>query len=212
MKEVPEIFSHCRILARNPDSNLQAIRFSDGDVVSGERYLLHLLETNFPDFRRRPDRVKWAVKIFKSFKSAGPDRIFPALLQEEFVQISGPLMQILRACWREWYSYPKSVNTCCTSVKDFKPISLTSFLLKTLEKLIEIYLRNIVLGQRPLHGNQHAYKMDFFTETALHSLVSQIERDHMEGGYAVGTFLDIKDAFNNIFHEMVCKEATFQTG
>ncbi|XP_029679486.1 uncharacterized protein LOC115245344, partial [Formica exsecta] len=52
--------------------------------------------------------------------------------------------------------------------------------------------------------------MGYSTETALHSLVSQIEKDLMERGYAVKTFLDIEGAFNNTSHEVVCREATLR--
>lgn len=96
--EVQETSSLCRILVRNPE----AINLPDGDVVSGEQCLIHLLEINFSDFRREPDvdsdewaaepilkvrdcdwelaasiikseKVKWAVRSFKPFKFAGPD-------------------------------------------------------------------------------------------------------------------------------------------
>ena len=102
---------------------------------------------------------------------------------------------------------PKIGRTCCISAKDYRPISLTSFLLKTLEKLIEVYLRDVILVRHPLHGNQHVYRAGFSTETALHSLVSRIEGQLEVGGYVVGTFLDIEGAFNNTPHEVVCREA-----
>jgi hypothetical protein len=40
---------------------------------------------------------------------------------------------------------PKAGRTSYSSAKDFRLISLTSFLLKTLEKLIDAYVRDIVL-------------------------------------------------------------------
>ncbi|KAL6418797.1 hypothetical protein ACFW04_014237 [Cataglyphis niger] len=165
----------------------------------------HLLETNFPDFRREPDvdSDAWTVEP----KVAGPDGIFPALLQEGLAQISGPLTRTLRACLALGYIHKIWIGkTCCTSAKDFSPISLTSFLLKTLEMLFETYLRDAVLEQHPLHGNQHTYGMGFSTGTAFYSLVFQIEKDLMEGGYAVATFLDIEGAFNNTFHEVICSK------
>jgi len=68
---------------------------------------------------------------------------------------------------------PKLGRTHCTSAKDFRPISLTSFLLKTLEKLVDAYLRDVILVRQPLHASQHAYT-GLSTETALHTLVTQI--------------------------------------
>ncbi|KAL6421251.1 hypothetical protein ACFW04_013666 [Cataglyphis niger] len=148
----------------------------------------------------KPERVKWAVKTFKPFKSG-------------LLQICGPFKRTLKVClalgyipkaWKleKMVFISKVGKTCCTSAKYSRPISLTSFLLKMLEKLVEIYLKDMVLGRHQLHGNQHAYRMSFSIETAFHPLVSQIEKDLMEGGYAVGTFLDIKVAFNNTSHEV----------
>ncbi|XP_036148374.1 uncharacterized protein LOC118647462 [Monomorium pharaonis] len=244
---IPEAARLGRVLARDRDAALEAIRLDDGTMASGERCLNHLLESNFPGFRggpeedvhqgnlnlRRvrgedwslaakivgPDKVKWAVGGFKPFKSAGPDRVFPALLQEGLEQITGPLTRTLRAClalgytprvWRQArvVFIPKAGRMGHSSAKDFRPISLTSFLLKTLERLVDVYIRDVVLLQHPLHGNQHAYHTGYSTESALHSAVSFIEEQLERKGFVVGTFLDIEGAFNNTPHEVVCEEAT----
>ncbi|XP_011168851.2 uncharacterized protein LOC105202159 [Solenopsis invicta] len=49
--------------------------------------------------------------------------------------------------------------------------------------------------------------MGYSMETALHATVSFIEGQLERGGYAVGTFLDIKGAFHNTPHQVVCEEA-----
>jgi hypothetical protein len=48
-------------------------------------------------------------------------------------------------------------NTYC-GPRDYRPISLTSFLLKTMERLVDRYLRDEALAIVPLHPNQHAYQ------------------------------------------------------
>ncbi|XP_029669296.1 uncharacterized protein LOC115239096 [Formica exsecta] len=197
MEEVPEASKFCRILAKNPDSNLQAIRLPDGDVVSGEQCLAHLLETNFPGFRRGLDvdsdrgtaeprlrALRWTGWDFSGALTRGAraDQ-WAAHAEPESLSCSGLHAQSLEAGEATLsipLFIPKVGRTCCTSAKDFRPISLTSFILKTLEKLVEVCLRNIVLMRHPLHENQHAYRIGYSTETALHSLVSQIERDLME--------------------------------
>ena len=54
--ELSEATRLCRILARDPDAKLEAIRLPDGTLASGEESLTHLLETNFPGFRRNISR------------------------------------------------------------------------------------------------------------------------------------------------------------
>jgi len=165
-----------------------------------------------------PDSVRWAVGSFKPFKSVGPDGIPPVLLQQELGQVIGPLTRTLRACivlgytpkaWKlvtvVFISKLKRIH--CTSAKDIRSISLTSFLLKTLEKLVDAYLRDMILVRQPLYASQRAYTAGLSTETALHSLVTQIEGQLECSDCAVGIFLDIEGAFNNTPHEVVCREA-----
>jgi len=82
-------------------------------------------------------------------------------------------------------------------VKSFRPISLTSFLLKTIERLIDRFIRDGTLVRYPLNKNQHAYLAGKSTDTALHNLVGRIERALNNKEYALGIFLDIEGAFNN---------------
>nr|XP_012214795.1 PREDICTED: RNA-directed DNA polymerase from mobile element jockey-like [Linepithema humile] len=102
---------------------------------------------------------------------------------------------------------PKAERTSYTKSKDFRPISLTSFLLKTLEKLVDAYLRETTLWRYSFHKNQHVYRPGYSTETAVHQTVAFIEEQLERKGYAVGAFLDIEGAFNNTPHEVVCEEA-----
>jgi len=94
---------------------------------------------------------------------------------------------------------PKPGRSDYSHAKAFRPISLTSFLLKTLERLIDRYIRDSVLLVHPLQKNQHAYQAGKSTETALHSLVIRTERTLERQESALGVFLDIEGAFDNAF-------------
>jgi hypothetical protein len=78
----------------------------------------------------------------------------------------------------------------------YHPISLSSFLLKTMEKLVYRHIRDGALRIYPLHRNQHAYQRGKSTETALHNVVIHAEYaiDHKD--IALGAFLDIEGAFD----------------
>jgi len=91
---------------------------------------------------------------------------------------------------------PKVVKTD-QSPKSLRPISLTSFLLKTLEKLVDRHLRGKLLLSNPLNADQYAYQADKSTELALNNLVGKTENTFESKGIAVGIFLDIKGTFNN---------------
>ena len=70
---------------------------------------------------------------------------------------------------------------------------LTSFFVKNLGRLLELYLKSVI-NPNMLSKAQHAYCKGKSTETALHSLVSQIERSLSTTESAICAFL----AFNNV--------------
>jgi len=90
-----------------------------------------------------------------------------------------------------------------TEAKAYRPICLSSFLLKTLERLIDRHIRDDVLGRNPLHINQHAYQSGKSTDTALNSVVSTIEKALQTQEIALGDFLDIEGAFDRTSIEAI---------
>lgn len=127
------------------------------------------------------------LNAFKPCKSVGP-RIFPTLLQA--------LTKTLKTCvalYKRRMSY----------FKDFRSISLSSFMLKMLEKLVDVYVRDVILVRHPLQSVRISNELS--TDTALYSAVSVID-GQLEGGYVVGIFLNTEGVFNNTSHEVVCRE------
>ena len=93
-------------------------------------------------------RVEWAIDSFAPYKSPGMDGIFPALLQEGWGVLIPYLVKIFRAClatqyvpavWRQVkvVFIPKPGRSSYCGPRDFRPISLTSFLFKTMERLVD---------------------------------------------------------------------------
>jgi hypothetical protein len=74
------------------------------------------------------------------------------------------------AMWRQVkvVLIPKPGRNSHSGPRDFTPISLISFLLKTMERLVNryLYLRDESLALVTLHPNQHAYKAGKSVETA----------------------------------------------
>ena len=102
--------------------------------------------------------LRWVIEKFKPFKSAGEDGIFPALLKESGKILLEQLCEILRSSLALGYIpvkwekvkvtfIPKPGKPSHCTAKDFRPISLTSFLMKALERLIDIYIiEEILIG------------------------------------------------------------------
>ncbi|RVE41603.1 hypothetical protein evm_013751 [Chilo suppressalis] len=222
-----------KLLSKDRQQDLAQLRKADGSLTeTTEEAQRVLLETHFPgciihtthtwnDTSWTPteqswntalktvstDKLRWAINSFQPFKAAGPDGIFPALLQWAGEALILILVPLLRAClafrytpklWREVkvIFIPKPGKADYNEAKSFRPISLSSFLLKTLERLCDRELRDNQLVNVPLHPNQHAYSPGKSTESALHAVVSKIEDSLRRKELCLGTFIDIEGAFD----------------
>ena len=141
------------------------------------------------------------------------DGIFPALLQEGRGVLIPYMVKIFRTClatgyvlavWRQVkvVFIPKPGRSSYCGPRDFRPISLTSFLLKTIDRLVDRYLRDEILALQPLHPNQHAYQAGKSVETALHQLMVRVEKALVQQEIALGVFLDTEGAFDNTYDSM----------
>ncbi|CAH2097628.1 unnamed protein product [Euphydryas editha] len=153
------------------------------------------------------DKVIWAINSFLPYKSAGLDGIFPGLLRWSDKKLIDHLVSIYRSClayrytpkvWREVkvVFIPKPGKGDYSQPKSFRPISLTSFLLKVLERLIDRELRSTTLVEQPLNPNQHAYSTGKSTDSALHKVISYIEGNLHHKISTLGAFIDIEGAFD----------------
>jgi hypothetical protein len=80
-----------------------------------------------------------------------------------------------------------------------RPMSLSSFLLKTMQKLVDRldrHIRDRAVKIHPLHRNQHAYQTGKSTETALHNMIIRIANSIGHKDIALSAFLDIEGALD----------------
>lgn len=93
---------------------------------------------------------------------------------------------------------PKPGKPDYTNPSSFRPISLSSFMLKSLERVVEWEVRNALQGQQALHDGQHAFRPGRSTDSALHRLVSYLENTILNREMTLCAFLDVEGAFSNI--------------
>jgi hypothetical protein len=163
------------------------------------------------------DRLKWAVYSFLPYKSPGMDGIMPIMLQQGFELLGCKLLTLLRTSlalgyipmsWRHIrvVFIPKP-GKLLSQAKSLRPISLMSFILKILEKLLDRHIRGGVLTDKPLHRYQFAYRVGMSTETALFQVVHRLEKSFKHKEVALGAFLDIVGAFDNTSFNAMVKAA-----
>ena len=155
------------------------------------------------------EKAKFAVDQFKPYKAPGGEGVYPILLQQGWETLEPVFLMICRASiklgyipkiWRESRGVfiPKPGKNSYNMAKSFRLITLTSFQLKVLERMIYWHLNSCLGVDKLITQHQHGFRTGKSTESALHQLVTKIERTIVEGQYALGIFLDIEGAFDNV--------------
>lgn len=94
--------------------------------------------------------------------------------------------------------YPKIGKLDYQNPRSFRPISLTSFFFKTLEKLMLWEAEQTCLVDSHMHTNQHAFHKNHSRNIALSRVVGHIDKSILNGHFTLGIFLDIQGTFDNI--------------
>jgi ribonuclease HI len=153
--------------------------------------------------------ISQAIHSFKKDKAAGPDEFKPIVLQNLPPLVISRLCTLYTACISLGYTptpwktsktifIPKNGKSSYQDPRSFRPISLTSFFFKTLEKLMLWEAEQTCLLASPMHDNQHAFRKNHSCDIALSRVVGHIEKSILNGQYTLGVFLDIQGAFDNI--------------
>ena len=152
--------------------------------------------------------VKEAIMSFQPYKSPGPDGVYPVMLQKAIEELTPALINIFRQSLQEckpaeaWLEtkavfIPKPGKKDYMDPKSYRPISLSSFVLKSLERIVHWHLLDTNLTRTPFNDNLYSYREGMSTETALHRLISRIEKALGDRETAIVVFLDISGAFSN---------------
>ena len=127
-----------------------------------------------------------AVNGFDPYKSPGFDGIYPIMLQKGIQLLSPHLIKIykislktgkLADCWLQVKTVfiPKPGKSNYINAKSYRPISLMSFVMKTLERLVYWHLQNDHWHKVPINNRVYSYMEGVSTETALHEVTQKIE-------------------------------------
>ena len=148
-------------------------------------------------------REEWAINCFKDLLEEGWRILVPYLVKLFRALL---LTGYISAIWHQvkFVFISKPGRNSYTGLRDFRLIGLTSFLFKTLGRLVDRFLRDEILAIMPLHPNQHEYQDGKSAEMALHHLMVLVERAFDLQETALGVFLDTEGAFNNTSYDSNC--------
>ena len=152
------------------------------------------------------------AKVLKSLnvnKACGPDGISPRLLKECHMELAPSLARLFNYSLSrgtlptDW----KTVNVVRifksgeqTEVDNYRPVSLTSVVVKTLERLIYNHIMGFLYDNRLLCDNQHGFRPLRSCVTQLLQLVHKWLSILDERGSVDAIFLDFSKAFDKVSH------------
>jgi hypothetical protein len=191
-----------KILSKDNGYLIGNFKLSLGEYTKSDQEVVnHLIESHFPGCEPTSDEtapslepveppnegdwleatriIKWAIEGFGPFKTADDDGIFSALLKNGIgILIDENLYCLVFGYipkpWRKVkvIFIPKPSRNTYDLAETFRPISLTSFSLKTIESIIDQHIRSGPLKRFPLHQKSKS------CETAVTVLHLTMESTH----------------------------------
>ncbi|KAK3513874.1 hypothetical protein QTP70_032885, partial [Hemibagrus guttatus] len=154
----------------------------------------------------KEEEVNRLFKRLNTRKATGPDSVSPSLLKHCANQLSPVFTDIFNtsletchvpACFKTSAIVPVPKKTKITGLNDYRPVALTSVVMKSFERLVLSYLKDIT--DPLLDPLQFAYRanrsVDDAVNMALHFILQHLDSP---GSYARILFVDFSSAFNTI--------------
>ncbi|KAK3542936.1 hypothetical protein QTP70_007285 [Hemibagrus guttatus] len=165
----------------------------------------------------KEEEVNRLFKRLNIRKATGPDSISPSLLKHCANQLSPVFTDIFNtsletchvpACFKTSAIVPVPKKTKITGLNDYRPVALTSVVMKSFERLVLSYLKDIT--DPLLDPLQFAYRanrsVDDAVNMALHFILQHLDSP---GSYARILFVDFSSAFNTIIPALL-RDKLFQ--
>lgn len=203
-------------LTESPDETLEVMTnthftSSAGDVCSSEQTPIPSTPENSTSVETifSPRRVRKALSEFDPLSAAGPDGIRPIMLQKGWDSIHTAFTNIIKASYLNSHTpaiwsnstgifLPKPGKDDYYNPKAYRTITLSPIPLKWMERIILWHMEVDLKIHSKLNRKQFGFMKGASTETALHKIIHKIERTIIHSGMALGTFLDIEGAFDNV--------------
>ena len=145
-------------------------------------------------------------------KASGPDDISGTLLKACYGEMAEAWCPIFQrsldshaVTWKDSIIIPVPKKACCKENNDYRPVALTSIVMKCFEKIIVSLLKKDVSGV--LDPLQFAYRCNRGTDDAItalkHMLVKHL--DHPDA-FARLLYVDFSSAFNTIQPHLLVKK------
>lgn len=162
------------------------------------------------DFSITEDKVKKLLKELHPGKAAGPDGMHPMLLSKAAEVLAIPLTILFRTSLREgkipddWRSAkvcPIFKKGSKLAANNYRPVSLTSIVCKTMEKLVREQIVEHLEKNKLINENQHGFVQGRSCTTQLLDVMDTWTRIIDEGGSVDVIYMDFQKAFDTVPHK-----------
>ena len=175
--------------------------------------------TKLIDIQLTTEDVYKLLSKLKINKSPGPDKIHPQVLKECAAQLATPLQKLFRKSldegiipesWKEGHVTPIFKKGTRTDVANYRPISLTSVVCKTLERIIREAVLKHMMDNNLLSDRQHGFVPGRSTMTQLLEVFDKWT-ECLDLGFTVDViYLDFAKAFDTVpHHRMLLKMKSY---
>ena len=158
------------------------------------------------------EEVLDALKSLRADKSAGPDGLHPAVLKPIASTIAGPLAILFNQSlqsgeivpdWREARVVPIHKSGPLNNKANYRPISLTSVILKTLERILRNRIAGYLVSNNLLCPQQHGFVKRRSCLTNLLSFLDEVTRKLDDGEIVEVCYFDFSKAFDSVNHRFL---------
>ena len=94
----------------------------------------------------------------------------------------------------------KTGKSSYASTDSFRPITISSYIGKLLERILEARLRLYVESSNIITGSQHGFRRHRSTSSYLLEMLCGIQHQICDRQKVAGLFLDLKKAFDSVWH------------
>ncbi|KAF2344739.1 hypothetical protein FHG87_024505 [Trinorchestia longiramus] len=125
------------------------------------------------------------LSILNPYKPTGPDGFAPRILKETTVIISEPLAKIFTRSletgivpedWKQANLTPISKKGNKQTPNNYRPISLTSFMSKTIERLLKVCIAEQLNDQNLMTDTQHGFRKNVAASQTVLAFFGEVNR------------------------------------
>jgi ribonuclease HI len=160
--------------------------------------------------------LEHAISKLKMKKSPGADGVSNEMIKNLGTAAKAKLLQIFNRCWATG-SVPQAWREAImipllksgkdgTTVSNYRPISLTSCLCKTMERIINLRLQWYLESENLLVSQQAGFRQCYSTEDQATYLSQEIEDAFQDKKLVLAAWIDLRKAFDKVWKEGLLKK------